>query len=512
MKKTASAGAAAEPNPSAEPLPEVERDQAPFAPALPARERRSYNMGGFGQGMMYAVMSNYISDFYLNVMRLNAKFVLSLTMLARVWDAVNDPIMGFVMDRFEPKKGRMRPYLYVAPWPVVFLTIAMFFAPNYYISGNLSPMFLMVYAAVTYVLWDMLYTVGDIPFWSLPNAMVADPRERGKLVAVSRTVNGIGSAIPQGLFMAIGPLLSKANFQGVRLEQTRYMIIALLVCSVGGVMYFQTALRVRERVPMPKPAKRAAGEPGSLSLVFRNKPLMLVIAMGILSAGRYMFSAGAVHVARYSVGIAGREIQSSISLVSLILQVSLGAGMLVSMAFLPKLMERFSYKRLLIGSCLIGGAAALAIYFIGYNNFYALIPLFFLCSLPFGIINNLSYVLISDTLDYMEWKTGFRTNSLGQACQTFTNKLDNALATSAVVLAYIVLDLDVDSLMGGGNVSVHAVDMAPNIRGGFFMMISLIPAISLFLSAIPMLFYDLEGEKKDRVTRELAERRADAGE
>jgi len=479
---------------------------------LPARERKSYYWGGFGQGAMYAVMSNYISDFYLNVMRLNPWFVFGLTMLSRVWDSVNDPIMGVIMDRTQPKGGKMRPYLYVAPWPVAALTIAMFIAPNF-LFPNISMGFLMVYAAITYVLWDMVYTVGDIPFWALPNAMVADPAERGKLVAVSRTVNGIGSVIPIGLFMAIGPLLSKLGFQeGMRLEQTRYLTIVLLVCGVGGVLYFQTALRVRERVPQPPPAKRSEGEPGGLSLILHNRPLMLVICMGILAAGRYMFSAAAVHVARYSVGIPGREIQSSISTVALIMQGAMGAGQLFAMLLLPKLMDRFNYRTLLIGTGILGGAAGLTIYLMGYNSsIYALIPLFFICSVPFGIINNLSYAMTCDTLDYMEWKTGFRANGLGQATQTFVNKLDNALATSAVILVYIVLGLDVNNLVASSEIGVSALNMPANIRGGFFSMISLVPAVSLLLCIIPMFFYDLHGGKKDQVTRELAERREKAG-
>ena len=476
---------------------------------LPKREKRSYYWGGFGQGMIYAVMSGFIADFQLNVLRLNATFVLLLMLLARIWDAVNDPLMGFIMDRVQPKGGKMRPYLYVAPWPAVLLTLVMFLPLNYFFP-DISPVVLMVCAAVSYVGWDMVYTVGDVPYWSLPNVMVADPRERGSLVAVSRLINGIGSAIPQGLFMAIGPLLAAAGFRdALRLEQTRYMLLAFIACAVGGVLYFQTALHVRERVPCPKPPARAAGEPGTFALVLRNKPLLLVVAMGILSAGRYMFSAAAVHVARYSIGIPGRDIQSSISFVSLIMQAALGGGQFLAMILLPKLMGRFRYKTLVIGTGLLGGLAGLAVYFLGYGNIYILIPLLFICSVPFGIINPLSYAMAADSLDYMEWKTGFRNNGFVQATQTFVNKFDNALATSAVVLTYILLKLDVNSLMGSSSgASVSALDMAPAVRGGFFLMISLVPAISLFLCVIPMFFYDLEGEKKDRVTRELAERRA----
>jgi len=480
---------------------------------VPAKERKSYYWGGFGQGMIYAVMSGFIADFQLNVLRLNAMFVLLLMLLARIWDAVNDPLMGVVMDRVQPKGGKMVPYLYVAPWPAVLLTLVMFLPLNYFFPG-INPVLLMVVAAVSYVSWDMVYTVGDVPYWSLPNVMTPDPAERGNLVAMSRMINGIGSAIPQGLFMGLGPLLIALGMQdGLRLEQTRYMLIAGIACAVGGVLYFQTALHVRERVPIPKPAQRSAGEPGAFAMLLRNKPLLLVIAMGMLSAGRYMFSAAAVHVARYSIAVPGRDIQSSISFVSLVMQLALGGGQFLSMFLLPRLMGRFRYKTLVIGTGLLGALSGLVVYFIGYGNIYVLIPFLFICAVPFGVINTLCYAMTGDTLDYMEWKTGFRNNGMGQATQTFVNKFDNAIATSGVVLAYILMGLDVNTLMASsGGAGVSALDMAPGIRGGFFMMISLIPAVSLLLSIIPILFYDLEGEKKERITRELAERRAAAGE
>ncbi|MDR3313704.1 MAG: glycoside-pentoside-hexuronide (GPH):cation symporter [Oscillospiraceae bacterium] len=486
------------------------KESTAAAGQLPKREKRSYCIGALGQGMIYAVMSSYISDFYLNVMHLSAIFVLLLMLLARVWDAVNDPLMGVVMDRANPKRGKMRTYIYLVPWPVILLTLALFFAPNYYVDAGISQNALMFYAAVTYVAWGMIYTVGDIPFWSLPNAMVADPQARGKLISLGRTTNGVGSAVPMVLFMAIGPLL-KSVFgfaEGVRLEQTRYIIIALVVSVLGGLLYFQTALGVRERIALPKAAKqRQPGEPSALSLIFHNKPLLLVVAMGVLSAGRYMLQAAAIHVARYSIGIEGKDVQSSISTVSLIFQVSLAVGMFGAMLLLPVLMDHFRYKQLLIGSCLLGGAAGLAIFLIGYNNIYVLIPLLILCSIPAGVLNNLSYAMVADTLDYMEWSTGYRKTGLGQACQSFVNKLDNALATSAVVLVYIVQKLDVNSMMTA-NTNVSALSMPASTRGGFFAMVSLVPAISLLLCIIPMFFYDLEGKKKDQITKDLAERRA----
>ena len=179
------------------------------------REYRAYAIGALGQGMIYAIMSSYISDFYLSVLKLAPMFVLLLMLLARVWDAVNDPIMGYFVDRSHFKNGKMRPYLLFTPIPIAILTVLLFYAPN------LSGWQLMVYAAVTYVAWGMIYTASDVPFWSLPNVMTPNPDERGSIISNAKTLNGIGSAIPMAIFMLLGFILPKLNLSVTALEKKK---------------------------------------------------------------------------------------------------------------------------------------------------------------------------------------------------------------------------------------------------------------------------------------------------
>ena len=110
---------------------------------VPKKEWMTYCIGALGQGMIYAIMSSYISDFYLNVLKVTPIFVLLLMLLARIWDAINDPIMGYIMDRANPKKGKMKPYILYTPIPVAILTLLLFYAPN------LSDSKKMIYAPVT---------------------------------------------------------------------------------------------------------------------------------------------------------------------------------------------------------------------------------------------------------------------------------------------------------------------------------------------------------------------------
>lgn len=482
---------------------------------IPRKEFVTYAVGALGQGMVYGIMSSYISDFYMNVLMVPAVFVLLLMLLARIWDAINDPIMGVFVDHHRYKSGKMRPYLLITPIPIAILTVMLFTAPD--ISNTAK----MVYAAITYTFWGMIYTMSDVPFWSMPNAMTPDPAERGKLISVSRTANGVGSAVPMALFMAVGPLLALTGLEGVELEKRKYTIVVLIASLIGNLLFVRVYKSAKERVNIPEPKKRAKGEPSSLKVVFKCKPLMLVALMGILSSGRYMYQAAGIHVARYTFYVGGDlaglsssevqlQLQSSISTVSLIFSVGSAVGMFGTMLLIPKLIEKFSYKSLLIGSCVIGAASSIIMYFVGYDNVFLCIPFLIISCIPCGVINTVAYAMIGDALDYMEYKTGRRENGLGNACQSFVLKLGNALATSAIILMYIVVGLD-PATVNTGSAGVNVLMLEHSVRNGMFMLVTIIPTVSLLLCIIPILFYDLTGEKKEEITKALAEQREQRG-
>ncbi|MGN0522329.1 MAG: MFS transporter [Eubacterium sp.] len=481
---------------------------------VPTKEWMAYCIGALGQGMIYAIMSSYISDFYLNVLKVTPVFVLLLMLLARVWDAINDPIMGGIMDRLNPKKGKMKPYILYTPVPVAILTMLLFYAPN--VSDTKK----MIYAAVTYVLWGMIYTSSDVPFWSLPNAMTPDADERGSIISKARTANGVGSAVPMAIFMILGFILPKMNLSGTELEQTKYTVMALVSSIIGNLLFIRVYFKANERVVIPNPPKRDKSEPSAIKLILTCKPLMLTALMGILSAARYMYQAGAVHVARYSfyigkdlTGLSPAEVenalQSNISTVSTVFSVASAVGMMGAMLAVTPLIKKFSYKQIIIGTSLIGAAASLAMWFIGYEHFWACVPCLVLCTIPCGAINVCAFAMIGDCLDYMEWKTGRRLTGMGSAIQSFVTKLGNALSTSFIILMYIIVDLDVSSF--SAKVTANPLDMSDSVRTGMFSVVSIIPAISLLVCIIPMFFYNLTGEYKERMEKELEQQRKEKG-
>ncbi len=478
------------------------------------KEWMAYAVGALGQGMIYAIMSSYISDFYLSVLKLSPLFVLLLMLIARIWDAVNDPMMGYIADRSNFKSGKMRPYLILTPIPIAILTILLFYAPN------LSGWKILVYAAVTYVAWGMIYTASDVPFWGLPNLMTPNPDERGDIISKGKTANGVGSAIPMAIFMLLGFILPKFNIAGTQLEKTKYMTIALISAIIGNILFIRVYFKAKERVNIPVSPKKAKGEPGALKLILTCKPLILTALMGILSAARYMYQAGAVHVARYSfyigkdlTGLSTAEkeaaLQSNISLVSTVFSVATAIGMFGTMLLMPALFKKFNYKQIIISTSVLGFVSSLAIWFIGYDHFWACVPFLALSCVPCGAINICVNAMVGDCLDYMEWKTGKRLTGMGSAVQSFVAKLGNAISTSFIVLMYIIVNLDVASI--NASVTANPLEMSETIRTGMFSLVSLIPGISLLVSTIPVFFYDLVGDKKKRITKELEERREKNG-
>lgn len=485
---------------------------------IPKKERWAFSIGAMGQGMIYAMMSSYISDYYLNVLQLAPMFVLLLMLLARVWDAINDPLMGIIVDRHTTKRGKMKPYIIYASIPIGVLTILM------YLSPDINKTALAIYSAVVYVLWGMIYTMADVPFWSLPNVMTPNAEERSSTISFGRTLNGIGSAVPEVLFLVIGLILPGilGISDGLEYNKIKYLVMSVCVVVIGLALYTRSYFYVKERVVIPdvKPVK---GEPSRLSRIFKCKPLMLVILMGVLSSGRYMVQAAAVHVARYAFYIgeplegmsdAARvaAIEASVSTVKTIFQVCAIVGMFGAMLFMPVLMKKFDYKKIVIVTCLAGFVASIFTTLISWftMNLYICIPFILISCIPLGVLNVITYAMIGDCLDYMELKTGFRDNALGSACQGFVNKLGNALATSGIVVMYMFIGIEPEKMLSS-EVIMAATDLAMNQRFAMFSLVSIVPGVSLLLCAIPMFFYKISGKEKVAMEEELAKKRKARG-
>lgn len=480
---------------------------------IPPKELIVFSAAALGQGMIYAAMSSYVSDFYLNVMGLSPMFVLLLMLFARVWDAVNDPIMGLVVEKADTKWGKYKPYVLFTFLPIAVLTFFMFYVPRFAVQGDphYNEQGTYAFVAVIYVMWGMIYTASDIPFWSLPNAMTPNANERGKTISLARMFNGVGSAIPMAIIMLLG-FLKDGSGEAIPYK-TRYLIMAITASVSGGLLFAASFLTTKERIKIPKPVKDE-NAPSALKVVFTNRQLLLVVLAGLLACGRYMIQVAAVHVSRYTFYLDGMSVAQSQSTVQLVFGITSAVGMFAAMIACPFLIRKFNYKQLLITTCLGGGVAALCGYFVGIftqYNLWAVLPFLFLSSIPLGVLNVVCYAMIGDCLDQMELKTGRRATGLGMACQTFVNKIDNAFATTFIIAMYMIVGLKVGDVAATSGEFANPVDLPNRVRNGMFMLVTIVPAVSLILCCIPIFFYDLTGEKREKMLEELKKAREERG-
>ena len=478
------------------------------------KESMTYAIAALGQGLVYSCMSSYITDFYMNVLALNAWFVILLMLLARVWDAINDPLMGMIVDRHTSRWGRMRHYPVITAIPIAILTILMFIRPIGFDINEKTPL-MYVYVAVVYTFWGMVYTSSDVPFWSLPNVMTPNPAERGRIISYGRTVGGIGSAVTVALPIILGYFIENS--------ETRYAVMAISMSAIGMPLFCLSSFKIKERVKHPNATKRAPGEPSTLSRIFHCKPLMLVVLSGILSFGRYMLQSAAPHVARYGGFYVGGDLatatpeqfSSNMSTIALVIQICAAIGMFGAMIFMPKLFKKYEYRTLMIVSCLAGFVASIFTLLVGWftKNLFICIPFMIISSLPLGVINVVSGAMVCDCIDYMEWKTGYRDNALGSACQSFVNKLGNAVATVVIIGMYIAVHIDPQKLNVGSAESALEIARTMTASQNFAMyaLVSIVPGISLVLCALPLFFYDIVGDKKKKITEELVVMRQERG-
>ena len=473
-----------------------------------------YMFGDWGGCMTFTLMASIFGLYCTNVLGIDPTLMGTLTLIWTIWDAINDPMMGMIVDRHSTKRGRMKPYPLITAIPIAALTILMFVNPGF--DTQNKSIWLYVFVAAVYVLWGMTYTVSDVPFWSMPNVMTPNPKERGNLISYAKTVGGIGSAVTVALPIIVGYFV--ANLPNA--DIVKYAVMAVSMSLIGMPLFTLSTFKTKERIQLPDAKKKQKGEVGTLQRIFTCKPLMLVVLSGVLSFGRYMLQAAAPHVARYSGMYVGQkpttaaEYNSNISTVALIIQICAAIGMFGAMLFLPKLYKKFEYKQIMIVSCIGGFLASCLTLVIGWTtkNLFICIPFMLISSIPLGVINNVSFAMVCDCLDFMEWKTGFRNTGLGSACQSFVNKIGNAFATVMIIGMYMFIDLDVATLNSKAESIVNvAMNLDAIKQFGMFSLVTIVPGISLLLCAIPLFFYDLTGKKKQQVFSELAVLRKERG-
>lgn len=472
---------------------------------IQASEGLWYSVCGFGQNFICTIIGSYLTIFMTDAIGFGALSVALLMLFARLFDAFNDPIMGSLVDKTRTKWGKCRPYLKWMAIPIALMTILCFLPVFPSSPGGFAAV------AVIYILWSMLYTVADVPYWALATAMTNNTTKRGNMLTIARLFCTAGA----GLVTIIVPQVTRMVTESVKnsnLDKTpevvaeltkqplalTYFIFAVALTLIALPLFYIGFKNTKERMVA---TKEVPSFTHNIRLLFKNTPLLLIVLSGVLGSATMAYTyTGGLYFAKYVLtdttflGMSGEGLYTVITL-------AVVPGGLIASLLVPYFTKKFGKRNTYIVSHLIGGVTMFIMFFVGYKSaaglIIALIGLV-IVGIPQGFSNVMTYAMIGDTVEYLEWKTGERAEGICFAMQTLINKIGMAVGAFIGVLAY------------------HMAGVSPNNPGALdakgkdtlWLMLVLIGAISMVLKAVPMFFYKFNEKEQRMAVEEIMARNA----
>ena len=382
------------------------------------KEAIAYSICGFGQNFICTIIGSYLTIFMTDALLFGAvpkgtlwksvdgaMAVAFLMLFTRIYDAFNDPIMGSIVDKTRTKWGKCRPFLKWMAIPIAVSTVVCF-CPLFKAESKTT----FVIISIVYVLWSMIYTVADVPYWGLSTCLTNDTEVRGKILTVARLVCTLGA----GIVTIFVPIITNAvtakyrNDKGEVLEQYiqqnadtlkwTYFICAVVLVVAAIPMFFYGFKNTKERFTS---TEQPPSFGHNIKLLFKNKQLLLIVISGILGGARMVYAyTGGLYFAKYVLKNEG--------LFSVITMLAVPGG-LVASVLVPWMSKKFTKKWTYIYVHILGAVVMFAMYFVGYDAPWKLVFCgigLVLLGIPQGVNNIITYAMIGDTVDYLEWKTG----------------------------------------------------------------------------------------------------------
>ena len=446
---------------------------------LPLKSKISYGLGAVGKDMVYMLSASYVLYYFQDILGVSAVAMGIILLAARIFDAFNDPVMGVIVARTKTRWGKFRPWLLIGTLTNAAVLFLMFSCPPTLDAGGL-----VVYAAVTYILWGVTYTMMDIPYWSMIPAFTEGGREREGLTTLARSCAGVGSAIiTVATVMAVQFLGSAFGGSNAKeIEILGFKWFSLIVAVIFVVFTILTCINVKEK-------STANMEAVSVKQMFRalvknDQAVAIVVSIVLINCSIYITSNLVIYFFKYDFG--GTDWFGSYTLFNIFG----GAMQILSMMLLYPFLRngaklsntRIFYICLSMG--IIGYIVLLALAFLNMENVFILfIPAFFIFSTS-GLLNILTTIFLANTVDYGELKNGSRDESVVFSMQTFVVKLASGIAAFIASIC-----LSINHLQSGTEVSEAdklvdwSLAVSESARFGLRMTMTIIPIIGL-LAAI----------------------------
>ena len=452
---------------------------------LTTRQKIAFGIGAVGKDMVYALSSSYVMYYYKDIIGLKASFVGLILMIARIFDAINDPFMGVLVAKTRSRWGKFRPWLVSGTVLNALVLYAMFTAPN--LKGTA----MMAFFAVVYILWGTTYTMMDIPYWSMIPAITSTPSDTENLSVIGRTCAGVGSAlIAMGTMLLVGIL-------GGDSERLGFSRIALIVAIIFVITEIICAVSVRER-------EDATIQTSSVKEMFRalfanDQALVVVLTIVLINSALYITSNLVIYFFKYDMG--GEQWTTNYTLFSTVGGACQILGMMIVYPALRKKLTNTAIFKcaitaavsgyvILLLMCLTGNAGSLALLFVPGVLIFA----------ANGILSVLTTVFLSNSVDYGQLKSGHRDESVIFSMQTFVVK-----AASGVSVFIAGLGLDLIGLAGNSDQEGPVAAQSAGTLLGLRLLMTIMPMVLL---AAAIIFFIRKFKLTDEVVKENAQKLA----
>ncbi len=441
--------------------------------SLTIKEKVGYGLGDFAANIVFQTVMIFLMYYYTDIFGIPAAVVGTLFLVARIWDAINDPLMGALADRTKSKYGKFRPWIRWTAIPFGVMAVLMFTTPDFSVQGKI------IYAYATYILMMMIYTANNIPYGALSGVMTSDSVERTSLNSYRFVLGQSAALMVQALTL---PLIA---FFGAGDKAAGYQMTMGLFSLVAIGMFYVTFYNTKERIePVQTEATPLKDD---LKDLMSNKPWIILFLMGLvtfiflslrIAVGLYYF--------QYYVGDEG--LFSMFAVLGTI-------GLIIGIPLSKPLTKKFGKRNTYIASNILSGITVLALFLPGPEDYYIAYALSALIGFFNGPGVPILWAMYADTADYSEWKYGRRATGIVFSAATFGQKFGWGIggAITGWLLALF-------------NYTPNEVQTADTIFG-IKLMLSIIPGILMILSAGFLFFYDLTEPFMEKIQTELSSRR-----
>ena len=430
-------------------------------------ERLSYWTYFIGQNIYYNITAAFIST-YLAMQGISLTKVATVLLIVKIWDAVNDPIFGYIFDKVKFKSGmKSLPWLRIATGLIPVVTIILFAIPS-----GLSELGKLIWFGVAYVAWDTVYTLTDVPAYAMLNTMTDNLAERNTLLSVNRVFSGAGVLI----YGVVLPLLIS---ESVGFSATAAIAIMSIFSAITMV---PLCVKCKERNYKPEEEEESFTMKQMLRYLGKNKYLLTYYGGYMATDALKTSAAVLLFVSFYLFGN---------SLYSIVLNIlNMVPGVFAAMA-MPALLKKFDKFKLLFWCNIVNIVLGLVIYFAGYENQVFFLVMTCIRTVPMSIVGILAFMFTPDCAEYGQFKSGISAKGITFAIQTFSVKITGAVSSA---LALFLLGLF-------SWISVEAENFeelaAMNIRqsagalNGLWIVYALVPVIGMIISTFFYLGYKL---------------------